>query len=293
MGAVPAAQGAPAGEPPLPGVCAAACLSEAQRLALAAELGCGEDEAQGGGRESRSDGAWEVYYDRIDFALTLRGWWLRECGGQWLLQAPAAEGGGYEEITVIEDILERVGLAPYAEAWKKWNEKQRNLEKLLHQASVVPFARLRVHRRTLSVPLPITGAQGGTEATEAANLAGSSAELVVGLETLHLDVKFAEDEAVSKLLFTLGGIAARKKLQVSMVDLSVTGANLAEKAVASSAYAMLGESLRARGLDVTTGPCPKAMAYVRSLRPTHHRALIRHSAVPSAAGQAADVEMVH
>lgn len=293
MGASPAAMGAP-GDLPRSEVRVAACLSEPQRRALGAELGVVEDGAPGGSsRDARGDGSWEVYYDRIDFALTLRGWWLRERGGEWLLRAPAAEGG-YEELSDIEEILERVGLAAYAEAWKRWSEKQRNLEKLLHQASVVPFARFRSHRHaSLSVPLPSAGAQGGEQAAEAASLAGPGAELQVGLETLHLDVKFAEDEAVSKLLFTLGGIAARKNLQVSVVELSLTGEALAEKAVAGSARAKLDESLRARGLDVSAGPCPRVMAYVRTLRPAHHRALLRYSAVSSAAGQAAEADMVH
>merc|ERR1712176_1729032 len=99
-------------------------------------------------RPGGDNDAWAVFYDNSAMALTGRDWWLCEKEGSWQLRVPrlkpsGAAGltkSGYEELTDIEAILERVGLVQHAEALRKGLVN--NVEKLLGQAGVTPFARI-------------------------------------------------------------------------------------------------------------------------------------------------------
>merc|ERR1712023_228190 len=51
--------------------------------------------------EAVNNEAWEVFYDTVDYKLTMRGWWLCENASSWSLRLPAFEVGkaspGYAE----------------------------------------------------------------------------------------------------------------------------------------------------------------------------------------------------
>merc|ERR1740130_2221214 len=93
-------------------------------------------------------------------ALTLRGWWLsRKSADCWSLQVPIykpipGEECGvrfvkHEELTVPEEILERLGLTQHAELYKAG--KSTNMEKLLKQAGVIVCAPISSEQTNFSL----------------------------------------------------------------------------------------------------------------------------------------------
>jgi len=268
-------------------------VSVQQRLVLTdAQRGCIEEElyqmgatphrvsAKGSDEPDESpithQGCWLVFYDNPAFALTMRDWWLSERAGKWLLRVPLLKPGGaaglitsgYEELTVIEEILERVGLVQHAEALRKGIVS--NVEKLLAQAGVTPFA--RVYTQGCIYRLREKG-----DATEATS--DETDGLILALHNMKLDVKFAEDVAISSLLFSKG-VAARESLNVSLAEFLLPGG---KDANCSAAEHETMTKLSAGGFEfpvASQAPCPEAVAYLQTLRPAHLRALRRAGVVP-------------
>lgn len=258
-------------------------MSDARRQELEAELkrlGAAESSSRGQGTSEESitpaspAGTWETYYDNAELALTLRGWWLRETCGGWLLRVPeipfvamesavlalpAAAAYSYEEITEPALILEKVGLVQHAEAFRKGVVA--SFETLLAQAKVLPFARLHTTRRAFCLPFPSTTSDG--------------AELTVIVDSTRFDVKYAENEAVAESIFDHGNAAGRR-LRISQVELRLAGG-------AKVGRAALTSFLQERGLcslDRDVGMCPRLLTFLRAWRPAHLRGLLRVRAIP-------------
>lgn len=221
---------------------------------------------------------WLVFYDNAAFALTLRDWWLSERSGKWLLRVPLLKPGGavglvtsgYEELTVVEDILERVGLVQHAQALRKGIVS--NVEKLLAQAGVTPFARVYTQSCIYRLRDQGTTAEAPSEEAEPVGL-------VLALHNMKLDVKFAEDVAISNLLFSKG-VAARESLDVSLAEFLLPGG---QDTKCSDAEQETMTKLSAGGFEfpvASKAPFPEAVAYLQTLRPAHLRALRRAGVVP-------------
>jgi len=219
-------------------------------------------------------GNWTTYYDNAGSALTLRGWWLCEKGGSWTLHVPilVPKGkdeiavSGYEQVTVVEEILERVGLTSHADALRKGLVK--NVEKLFMQAGVVPFA--RIHGDTVIYRLrekegKLSGGSGSDD---------EGRPLVVALHQLTFDPKCAEAQAVANQIFSKGA-KARDGLEASLAEVLSSGASSSEQdAKLKEASAALFN--RGAGLPVANKmPCPEVVPYLQTWRPLHFRALLR------------------
>mmetsp|Transcript_37163 Transcript_37163/g.104858 ORF Transcript_37163/g.104858 Transcript_37163/m.104858 type:complete len:286 (-) Transcript_37163:64-921(-) len=255
-------------------------LSRSQRVALEGELaqlgvtaGRRTDQPSDNA-EAMSTGKWEVYYDTADSKLTIRGWWLRQQDGEWLLRVPkyAPEGTsgiqhvGYEEITDPEDILRRVGLVEQAEAYSKG--LGRTLERLFNQVGVVPFARIYVESRVYHLRQI-----GGHLAADSGQ--GSGAAVSLAFDNLRFDTRYAENEAVSQLLFTHGTMA-RECLQATVAEFRQPNCS-------DTARAELDGCLRARGFNNYVSPRvlrPNLAAYFNILRPVHFRRLHDAGVIP-------------
>jgi len=227
-------------------------------------------------------GAWEVYYDNPAFALTLRGWWLRERAGKWSLCVPVYTGTTVadirllrcDEVTALDDILTRVGLEEHANLWRTGRVK--DFTRLLAQANVVPFARLHYERRMYRLQ------RCGTEGASAD--AGSCTELGVNLDVVRLDVKYAECKAIAELLFQQGNMA-RSSLAVAVAELMLMGSSDESREASQKACSELAACVRAIGLNNWISAregCPRLIAYMRVCRPMHLRALLRAGAIATA-----------
>lgn len=240
---------------------------------------------------------WEIYYDNEAFALTLRGWWLCERGGGWLLRVPvhSCSGGtdmqqqvrvtSFEEVTVPEVILERIGLPKHAELSRK--SPMKKIERLLAQAGVTPFARLHTDRRFCRVSLSSGASHLASESAEAdvpspASAIEAGMELAVAFDVVKFDAKYAENQTVADLVSSYGA-AARTCLKAALVEFKPI-ANLSGGDDALRKWrADLDGILRARGLyqPVSTHlVCPKLHAYMHTLRPVHLATLRRMGAIP-------------
>lgn len=224
---------------------------------------------------------WLIFYDNQSMALTLRDWWLCETEGSWLLRVPLLKPNGtaglctsgYEELTDVEEILTRVGLVQHAEALRKGLVK--NVERLLAQANVTPFA--RVHASSCFYRLHETVSTPPGVSAGAAPEGAASRDVRLALHLLSFDAKFAEPEAIANLVFSQGA-AARDQLSVSLAELLRPGA---DGEAADSPDAMASQLLRG-GAECSLSsqtPFPEAMAYIHALRPNHLRALRRAGVV--------------
>eukprot|EP00747_Dinoflagellata_sp_TGD_P167539 gnl/TRDRNA2_/TRDRNA2_192122_c0_seq1.p1 gnl/TRDRNA2_/TRDRNA2_192122_c0~~gnl/TRDRNA2_/TRDRNA2_192122_c0_seq1.p1 ORF type:complete len:343 (+),score=78.32 gnl/TRDRNA2_/TRDRNA2_192122_c0_seq1:53-1030(+) len=232
---------------------------------------------------------WETYYDNEAMALTMRGWWLRDSGGDWVLHVPVYEQVGedqvqfenYEEITGLEEILEKVGLTKYAEAVRKGFGM--TPERLFAQAGVVPIARLHTECRTFTGRMRAGDLFGcGASGAEAFGTPSDlEVELTVSFDELKFDAKYAEDARVSELLFTLGNGAMKAfRSMLASFELVVPAG---DPEAARQARSDLRALLRSRGIDQQVSlrlACPRFLDYLRVCRPAHLRALRRANAVP-------------
>mmetsp|Transcript_102830 Transcript_102830/g.261251 ORF Transcript_102830/g.261251 Transcript_102830/m.261251 type:complete len:330 (+) Transcript_102830:71-1060(+) len=256
-------------------------------------------------RTADDDGEWMAFYDNEAFALTARGWWLCEHRGDWRLRVPppplpfgdwarcpscrrttagAPEGGDcprckvpveslpagtvhMEEYTAADEILEVAGLTQHAELLRKGQAKR--VERLLAQADVVPFARVRAERRTYGLCCK-DGALAG-----APSPGDTPAEIQLELSRLYFDAKDAEPQAVADLLFEKG-VEARSCMEAVLVEFRWLGGSAGgpegERLVSQFVAQSFGQSL----IVVSPGAAyPEAVAYMRMLRPQHMHALRR------------------
>lgn len=237
-----------------------------------------EPEESPEGSESSLVGSWEeVYYDNANYSLTLRGWWLMQRTGNWILKVPTyecvseteARHTGFETLTDLGEILERCGLMQHAKAWK--SGKSTNAERLLSQVGVCPFASVNTERRSYVLRQKIASSAANTEDAKA-DVSGDM-KLAVTLDALRFDVQHAEELAVSEILFAYGE-AARDMLKVAVAEFTL----VEERGVKVPRQAELVASLEARGFDTpvsSTVVCPKLTTYLSLCRPAHMRALCR------------------
>jgi len=228
---------------------------------------------------------WDVYYDNADLAVTLRGWWLLSRGGGWMLRVPdftpvpagTVDGAmmisGYKEICEVERILTTLGLVQHAEAYRSGSIP--SVERLLAQAGVFPFARLRADRRAFRIE-----------------------EMNVSIDSVRFDATFAEAEAVASALFERGN-HARSALLGCFVQLELatpsagfsTGSTAAEPG--ADALQKINDFLQTHGINRPglTGPsvCPMLFEYLKRWRPAHLRAIRRVGAVPQENGELSQV----
>lgn len=239
------------------------------------------------------DEAFETYYDRTDYALSLRGWWLRERAGEWQLRVPTEQGqlGPTEELTDVSEILKRVGLGQYVQAWKDLPEDKRNLQKMLKLVNVEAFARVKCSRRVFQVPFDAVSSNSGAVVALKA-LAGEEAQLSVAIERVTLDVglvenrSMAQSDAIAELLFEHGN-KARDHLRLCVAEFALAGKALGAPATAEAARVLLAKLTDERGFASLSDRlakdgrrCPKLMAFMRVLRPLHILCLERAGAVP-------------
>merc|ERR1712150_149957 len=134
---------------------------------------------------------------------------------------------GYDELNNVEEILERIGLMQHAEAFRKG--VVRNVEKLLAQAGVTPFARIYsdgcFYRLRDGTAEPTREAPAGE--------VGTLGHVLV-LRQLKFDPKYAEPQAIADLLFSKGA-GARSLLEVSLAEFLLPGGKDAAKDSESSA----------------------------------------------------------
>lgn len=206
-----------------------------------------------------------TFYDNGASALTLRGWWLCEQDGGWLLRVPLLTVGQnqmdqapVQTITAPDEILEISGLNQHAEVFR--SGKCKDVERLLRQAGVVPFASIRVYQTIY-------------EFTESEN---PMCQLVV--EHLVFDATHADDAVVSDLLFEHGE-QARSHLRAAVVHVRWKGDSEvpAKTKFPQDLCAALGRSVPVH----PRAAFPEAVAYLRSLRAEHLRKL-RKTGVPLA-----------
>lgn len=245
-----------------------------QRLETTGQEGSCESHKSDGVDDSvaASREGWEVYYDNDDFALTSRGWWLREEGGGWLLRVPLIIPGGpqglFTEITVPGDILEWVGLEQHAELVR--SGKNNNIERLLGNVGVRPYARFRCVRRST----------GRAPRNDSASM--SKMDVQVTVDTVHFDMKYAENAALCDTIFAYGSEAFRASVAEFVISLDDTSSD--EITRQYQMQQMLFSTLRSLGLErweVPVGLCPKLMSYMWALRPAHLRQITRAGVVPS------------
>mmetsp|Transcript_33480 Transcript_33480/g.61045 ORF Transcript_33480/g.61045 Transcript_33480/m.61045 type:complete len:357 (+) Transcript_33480:65-1135(+) len=241
---------------------------------------------------------WEVYYDNVNCALTMRGWWWCRRNNAWRLLVPElvpppdaagstrADAGGfgcirYQEITDVEDILAKVGLVQHAEAWRRQNAKSKTLhrfEKLLAQASVFPFARFRGKRHVYHLSQEPRGGGGNEEHADSSSSGSGGMQLAIALEELEFDVRYAENQAVADLLFA-NSSTARSALKAAVAEFTLAGPSPGDALHAEAltkARVDLASSIRARELDSRLVPqqiSPRLYAYLEVLRPARLRAL--------------------
>jgi len=274
---------------------AGAALAEASSPASAA-AGASPDsgadpsagKGPGGDASARPSGPWEVYFDNEEFALTLRGWWLREYDGAWLLKVPTLQLGpdgstsvGYDELTDPPEILERAGLKPHAEVMRKGHP--RPMQSLLAQAKVVPFARMHTTREVYRLDL---GAAAAPSLPGAAALRSCGALLEVTLDAARFDIKHAENEAVAESLFQHGNTAP-EFLRATVAELRLSGTS--GPTGAPGAEQELLAFARGRGIckpACVRGICPKLAAYLQRWRPVHMKALLRAGMIADPAAPA-------
>eukprot|EP00929_Paragymnodinium_shiwhaense_P036965 TRINITY_DN19770_c0_g1_i2.p1 TRINITY_DN19770_c0_g1~~TRINITY_DN19770_c0_g1_i2.p1 ORF type:complete len:277 (+),score=54.05 TRINITY_DN19770_c0_g1_i2:88-918(+) len=250
-------------------------LKAAEAEALAEELQAtpsSDEQPEAAGETASPKGFWQVYYDTEAFNLTLRGWWLREENGVWILDIPVPQGG-YETLTDSEEILRRVGLETAAEALR--SGKAKRIDNLLAQVGVQPFARLKAAQ-----------CRRGTVKGSESDAAGSAPLLEVSLDVLEFDLRYAENQAISDHLFYSPTREAMAVTEAGVADIRpcLAAAGSATSAGVEASWERLFTALRARGLErfepPCGGPCPRLLAYLWALRPAHLRALSRSGAVP-------------
>lgn len=227
----------------------------------------GEPQSQsksGARRNGAPADEWRTYYDNPQTALTLRGWWLSETNGSWLLRVPlvppAVAGAqnmdvALKDLTDPAEILEVSGLTQHAELLRSGRVTQ--VSRLLQQAEVTPFARLRSESQSYR---------------SADNLAPCTNQLFE-VRRLQFDPSFAEAAAVSELLFSRGA-GARSALQGLLVAVP------ADPDCAAGASSALAHAAMRLGTPVSANTAaPDAAAFIRGLRPLHLR-LLRQARVP-------------
>eukprot|EP00927_Polykrikos_kofoidii_P029346 TRINITY_DN25392_c0_g1_i1.p1 TRINITY_DN25392_c0_g1~~TRINITY_DN25392_c0_g1_i1.p1 ORF type:complete len:384 (-),score=55.02 TRINITY_DN25392_c0_g1_i1:176-1327(-) len=243
------------------------------------------------------DDCCEVYYDTDALALTLLGWWLWKDSSAWHLFVPISDGR-FEEVRDPATILERVGLLQSAAKLRA--DTEISVEHLLSQVGVRPFVRFsRVGEQTVGrLPSPERSSSATAGSTnverEAASIknshegtevgSASSVETIVSIQRIHFDAQFAESNAVAELVFALGD-AAPSALDVSVAEFRAKRcrADVSGNESLEPVCSVLFDVLRRRGLERFEPPrslCPRLLAYLWALRPSHLRALTRAGAVP-------------
>lgn len=278
-------------------------LTEAQFASLEAELA-----EAGGKRQTLPDAAREpddigltfapalrerhtqAFYDSGAREITLRGWWLSESAGDWLLQVPiyepvpgeanAVRFVKHDIETVPEKILDRLGLKDHARHLREG--KAKSMTNLLAQAGVTVCASYssRASVYTLNGGPSSADAPDGSRPTSLCASQEDDRRLSVSLEALHFDVRHAEDQAVSDLLFGFGNTApSALKATVARFTLEakVAPGPPVEQPVAKLRYD-LAACICDRGLGSVVPPFevkPAFYAYLATLRPAHLRSLYR------------------
>ncbi|CAE8733141.1 unnamed protein product [Polarella glacialis] len=239
----------------------------------------------------KSDGSWEVYYDNEQMALTLRGWWLVEKGDRWLLRMPVFDADGpcslrlvkYDDVSGLEEILERLGLVQHAEAMR--NGKSKSMEMLLAQAGVVPFARLDSKLEIWHLH------KGGSLFSDEARLQ-ERRDLRVTLSQTSFDVTYAESAAIAELIFERG-TGARAALRAYSAEFFLRvpeeepgsdsgdglGVNCPESLQLETELDSSLSDFGLHGTDVSSEPCPVLLAYLAIFRPMHMQALQRSGVI--------------
>lgn len=250
-------------------------LTEDQSQCLEKEL----SEEPGAERKSPSEGdghSQVFFYDNDGMALTLRGWWLSLSGAEdWLLRVPVYKPVPgdpnaicfvkHEELTGGEEILVRLGLPQHAELFK--TGKQTNFERLLAQAGVQVCGVVHSKR----VHFTMSGGGLGISTADKRSLS-------VLLESLQLDVKYAENQAVANLLFMMGN-AARKALRPAVAKFTLR-AEVSPSLDMSELRSDLANCLQIRNIaDVIPAREVQSSiwAYLATLRPVHLQKLYKGS----------------
>jgi hypothetical protein len=278
-------------------------LTETQHKKLEEDLVDAGAERQLSGREDDQSYA---YYDNDGMALTMRGWWLSHVAatGSWSLRVPIyspikGDDGvpigvkleKHEELTVPEEILDRLGLTQHVELFRAG--KASSLERLLRQTGVVVCAPVSSKQSCfalsggsasdfLAVLAPPLGDGDESQSSRAAAKA-DNINLSVTFDALSLDVHYAENQAVSDLLFSLGN-AARTALKPAVTKFTLR-AQTKEGLCLEEAVAELRRNLAAcicgHGFNVIPAPemNPGFWAHLATLRPAHLRALYKGNAL--------------
>lgn len=221
-------------------------------------------------------GTWLVYYDTKTLLLIRQDAWLRQRGGVWELQVRAADAidllaaeaplaarprgaeTAYHIITGEDKILVRLASGSATGA------KAASFVEELTNFGIRPFARLRTEHLYYEAELP--GSSKGQK-------------LFIDLERVQFDTAYAEPAALSSLLSARGSGEGPSDGSVvaAFAGLQVFGS--AEPPKGDGAQPQVDAFLQKHGLDAEGGGSRPGSSYIaeylRSLRPSHLRQLVR------------------